>query len=90
MEDHHLVVNWSIRHTILRTIGWWVVFAWLWMWTLSVIAVGQRRRWSVASSDAEAGSREMVCPICREMLKPAEAQTHLILEFSQLKQLVNT
>jgi len=47
-------------------------------------------RWSVASSDAEAGSREMVCPICRELLRPSDAQTHLILEFSQLKQLVNT
>jgi len=51
--------------------------------------VGQHR-WSVASTDAEAGCREMVCPICREMLKPSDAQTHLILEYSQLKQLVNT
>ena len=50
-----------------------------------------QQRWSLASpSDAEAGSREMVCPICRDVLKPSDAQTHLILEFSQLKQLVNT
>jgi len=49
-----------------------------------------KHRWSVVSSDAEAGSRDMMCPICREVMKPSDAQTHLILEFSQLKQLVNT
>jgi len=45
--------------------------------------------WSVASSDAESGGREMMCPICRVMLKASDAQTHLIREFSQLKQLAS-